>query len=64
MCPETAVDGCAGDTLEVELALLTRKFQVFNEFFPFSETKINLPVDCAKKFHMHDSLVHMHTLKI
>ena len=27
-----------------------------------SETRINLPVVYAKRFHMHDSLVHMHGL--
>ena len=32
---ESAVDHCAGDTLEMELSLITRKFQVCNEFSAF-----------------------------
>ena len=67
MCAESAVDGCARDTVEVELSLITRKFQVCNGFSAFrkklpSDTRINLPVDCAKQFQMHDSLVHMQGL--
>ena len=67
MCAESAGDGFAGDTFEVELSLITRKFQVCDGFSAFrkkipSETRINLPVDCAKQFYIHDRLVHMHGL--
>ena len=35
MCAESTVDGCVGDTFEVELSSIKRKFQACNEFSAF-----------------------------